>query len=104
MAEILQVLPLRECENYFLKCHKKKDAQREKERLSKNEKRQMETQEESAQCRKINCECMKSKQLFEILFETQEESTQRKKTDCEHKVKQRQTETEDQGAERKKTM
>ncbi len=43
----------------------KKDAQRVKERLSKNAKRQVETQEESAQRRKINCECMKRKQLFE---------------------------------------
>ncbi len=35
-----------------------------------------ERQEDSAQCRKINCECMKRKPLFE----TQEESAQRKKT------------------------
>ncbi len=66
----------------------KKDAQREKERLSKNAKRRVETQGESAQCRKINLECMKSKQLFETLFETQEESAQLKKTDCDLKVKQ----------------
>ncbi len=43
----------------------KKNAKREKERLSKNTKRQVETQEESAQRRKINFECMKRKQLFE---------------------------------------
>jgi hypothetical protein len=54
----------------------KKIAQRKKERLSKNAKQQVETQEDSAQCRKINCECMKRKPLFE----TQEESAQRKKT------------------------
>ncbi len=65
----------------------KEDAQMEKERLSKNAKRQVETQEESAQRRKINCECMKSKRLFETLFETQEESAQCKKTDCDCKVK-----------------
>ena len=35
----------------------KKDTKREKERLSKNAKRQVETQEESAQRRKINFEC-----------------------------------------------
>jgi hypothetical protein len=50
----------------------KKIAQREKERLSKNAKRQVETQEDSAQRRKINSECMKRKRLFE----TQEESAQ----------------------------
>jgi hypothetical protein len=33
----------------------KKDAQREKERLSKNAKRQVDTQEDSTQRRKINC-------------------------------------------------
>jgi hypothetical protein len=40
----------------------------------------VETQEDSAQRRKINCECMKRKRLFE----TQEESAQHKKTnrDC----------------------
>jgi hypothetical protein len=54
----------------------KKDAQREKERLSKNVKRRVETQEENAQHRKINCECMKRKRLFE----TQEENAQRMKT------------------------
>ncbi len=48
----------------------KKDAKREKERLTKNAKRQVETQEESAQHRKINFECMKRKRLFE----TQKES------------------------------
>ena len=37
----------------------KKDTQREKERLSKNAKRQEENQEESDKHRKINCECMK---------------------------------------------
>ena len=37
----------------------KKDAQRVKERLSKNAKRQVETQEDCAQRKKINCEYMK---------------------------------------------
>ncbi len=37
--------------------------QREKERLSKNAKLLVETQEDSAQRRKINCECMKRKRL-----------------------------------------
>ena len=99
------------------------DTQRLKERLSKNAKRQVETQEDSAQRRKIdrhrkmrkrqtetdeqsaqrmtiNCECMKRKRLFE----TQEESDQRKKTMRECKMRQRQTETLEQGAKRKKTM
>ena len=62
----------------------KKDAKREKERLSKNAKHQVETQEESAQRRKINFECMKRKQLFE----TQEESAKRKKTIQECMTKQ----------------
>ena len=78
----------------------KKIAQREKERLSKNAKRQVETQEDSAQLRKINCECMKRKRLFE----THEESAQRKKTMQEYMTKQLKTETEEQGAKRKKTM
>jgi hypothetical protein len=30
VAGILQVLPLRECENYVLKCHKKKRCPEEK--------------------------------------------------------------------------
>ena len=77
----------------------KKDAQREKERLSKNAKHQVETNKESAQRRKINCECMKRR----CLFETQEESALRKKTNRDCMAKQRQTETEEQGAKRKKT-
>ncbi len=77
----------------------KKIAQREKERLSKNAKWQVETQEDSDQCRKINCECMKRKRLFG----TQEESAIRKKTMQECVTKQRQNETEEQGAKRKKT-
>ena len=76
MAEILQVLLLRECKNYILKCQEKKDTQREKERLSKNAKRQVETQEESAQRKKTDHDCKMRKRLFE----TQEESAQRKKT------------------------
>ena len=41
------------------------DAQRVKERLSKNAKRQVETQEDITQRRKINCEYVKRKRLFE---------------------------------------
>ncbi len=67
--------------------YEKKIAQREKERLSKNANQQVETQEDSAQCRKINCECMKRKHLFE----TQEESAQCRKTMRECETKQRQT-------------
>ncbi len=59
----------------------------------------METQEESAQRRKINCECMKRKRLFE----TQEESAKRKKTIQEYMTKQWQTETEEEDVKRKKT-
>ena len=77
----------------------KKDAQREKERLSKNAKHQVETNKESAQRRKINCDCMKRR----CLFETQEESALRKKTNRDCMAKQQQTETEEQGAKRKKT-
>ena len=75
-------------------------AQRVKERLSKNAKCQVETQEDSAQRRKINCEYMKRKRLFE----TQEESDQRKKTMQECEMRQRQTETEEHSAKRKKAM
>jgi len=78
----------------------KMDAQRVKERLSKNAKRQVETQDDSAQRRKINCEYMKRKRLFE----TQEESDQCKKIIRDCMAKQRQTETEEQGAKRKKAM
>jgi len=58
----------------------KKDIQRAKDTLSRNAKRHVETPEDMAQRRKINCECMKRKRLFE----TQEESDQRKKInrDC----------------------
>ncbi len=55
----------------------KKDTQKEKERLIKNAKCCTETQEESAKCRKTNCDSM---------------------------MRQRQTETDEQGAKRKKTM
>ena len=77
----------------------KKDTQREKERLSKNAKRQEENQEESDQHRKINCECMKRKQLFE----TQEESVKRRKTDSDSKRRKRDTEGNEQCAKRNKT-
>ena len=73
----------------------KKDAQREKERLSKNSKGQVETQEDSAQHRKINCECMKRK----CLFETHEERGQRKKTMQEYMTKQ-QVETQEDSPQR----
>jgi len=104
----------------------KKDAQREKERLSKNAKRQEETQEDNAQRRKINCEYMKRKRLFETQeesvkrrktmrecvskqrqtekqTETEKESAKRMKTDCDRMTKQRKSETEEQGAKRNKT-
>ena len=55
----------------------KKEVQRERERLIKNAKRQLETQEECDKCRKTNCDSMMGK---------------------------RQTETDKQGAKRKKTM
>ncbi len=77
----------------------KKDAQREKERLSKNAKCQVETQEVSAQRKKTDRDCKMRKRLFE----TQEESAQRKKTMRECVTKQRRTEMEEQGAKRKKT-
>ena len=78
----------------------KKDVQREKERLSKNAKRRVETNEDSAQRRKINCESMKRKRLFE----TQEESAQCKKTMRECVTKQQQTETEEQRVNRLTAM
>ena len=104
----------------------KKDAQREKERLSKNAKHQEETQEDSAQRRKINCEYMKRKRLFETQeesvkrkkiiqdcmakqrqtekqTETEKESAKRKKIDCDRMTKHRQSDAEEQGAKRNKT-
>jgi hypothetical protein len=78
----------------------KKDATREKERLSKSAKCRVETNEDSAQCRKINCECMKRK----CLFETQEESAQHKKTMRECVTKQQQTKTEEQRVNRLNAM
>ncbi len=83
-AERMQKLPLKMSQE-------KKDAQREKERLSKNAKRQVETQEESAQCKKTDRDC----KMRKWLFETQEESAQRKKTMQECVTNQRQTETEE---------
>jgi hypothetical protein len=77
MTGILQVLPLTKSKNNVLKCHKKKDAQEEKERLIKNAKHCTETQEECAKCRKTICDSM---------------------------MRKRQTETNEQGAKRKKTM
>ena len=77
----------------------KKDAQRVKERLSKNAKRHVETQEAYSQRVKINWEHIKRKRLFE----TQEERNQHKKIRRDCMAKQRQTETEQQGAKRKKT-
>jgi len=76
------------------------DGQRVKDRLSKNAKRQVETQEESAQRRKNNCEYMKRIRLFE----TQKESDQRKNTMREYNMRQRQIETEEKGAKRKRAM
>jgi hypothetical protein len=78
----------------------KKDAQRVKERLSKNAKCQVEIHKDSAQCRRINCECMKRKRLLE----TQEESAKRKKTIQECVTKQRQTETEEQLEKRQQAI
>ena len=104
----------------------KMDTQRVKGRLSKNAKRQVETREESAQRRKINCEYMKRKRLFETQeesvkrrktmrecvskqrqtekqTETEKESAKQMKTDCDRMTKQRKSETEEQGAKRNKT-
>ncbi len=55
----------------------KKDAQREKERLSKNAKRCTKTQEECAKCKKIMQECVRRQPQSE----TNEKGAQRKKTD-----------------------
>jgi hypothetical protein len=78
MAGIPQVLPLRKSKNNVLECHKKKkDPQRERERLIKKTKHCTETQEECVKHRKINCDSM---------------------------MRKRQTETNKQGAKCKKTM
>ncbi len=54
----------------------KKDAQREKDRLSKNAKRHTETQEECAKRKKTNCDCIMRKQQTETL----DQVANRKKT------------------------
>ena len=77
----------------------KKDAQREKRRLYKNAKRQVETQEESAKCNKTIRECVTKQRQNE----TQQQGAKRNKTDRDRKTKQQQTETEEQCAKRRKT-
>ncbi len=91
MAGILQVLPLRKSVNNVLECHKKKHAQREKERLIKNAKRCTETQEECDKRRKTNCDSMMGKSQTE----TDKQGAKCKKTMQECVSKQRQTETEE---------
>jgi len=66
-----------------------KDAQKEKERLSKNAKRLKETKEDSAQKKNIT--------------ETEEQYVKRKKTSRDLMRRHRQSETEEQCAKRKKT-
>ncbi len=77
----------------------KKDAQREKERLSKNAKHRVETQEESAKRNKTILECVTKQRQSE----TQEQGAKRNKADRDRKAKQRQTETEEQCAKHRKT-
>ncbi len=78
----------------------KKDAQRKKERLSKNAKHCTETQEECAKCKKIMQECVRR----QWQTETDEQGAQRKKTECECKTTKQKTETSDQAAKHKKIM
>ncbi len=127
MAGILQVLPLRECKNYILKCHKKKRMLRGKRKdfprmqnvkwkprrkmlnagrpivTVRWEKQLFETQEESAKRKKTMWECLTKQQQTERQNETEEQGAKRKKTDCDCKTKHRHTETEEQGVKRKKT-
>jgi hypothetical protein len=77
----------------------KKDAQRDKEKLSKNAKRHLETPEENTQRRDND----RDRKTRKRLFETPEDSAKRKKTDCDRKTKQRQSETVEQNAKRNKT-
>jgi hypothetical protein len=77
----------------------KKDAQREKERLSKNAKCCTETQEECSKRRKTMRECVKRQQQTE----TDKQGAKCKKTDHDCKMRQQQTETEEQGAKCKRT-
>ncbi len=76
----------------------KKHSLREKERLIKNAKRRMETQEECGKRRKTKWDCTTRKRQNE----TEEQATKRKKTMQKCVSKQRQTETEEQAAIRKK--
>ncbi len=78
----------------------KKDAQREKESLSKNAKRCTKTQEECAKHKKIMQECVRR----QWQTETDKQGTQRKKTDCECKTTKQKTEMLDQAAKHKKIM
>jgi hypothetical protein len=77
----------------------KKDAQREKERLSKNAKRHTKTQEECAKRKKTDCDCKTTKQQTETL----DQAAKCKKTMPDWYNRQQQTETEEQAAKRKKT-
>ncbi len=99
MAGILQVLPPKKSKNNVLKCHKKKDAQRENESLSKNAKCPSKTQEECAKNKKTMCECVKRQRQTE----TEKQGAKCKKTNRDCKTRQQQTETDKQGAKRKKT-
>ena len=48
-------------------------------------------------------ECVTKQQQTERQTETEEQGAKRKKTDCDRKTKHRQTETEEQCVKRKKT-
>ncbi len=76
----------------------KKDAQREKERLSKNAKCCTETQEECAKCKKTGRDCKTTKRQIE----TSDQAAKCKKTMCTRYYRQQQTETEEQAAKCKK--
>ncbi len=72
----------------------KKDAHREKDRLSKNAKRHTKTQEECAKCKKTNRDCIMRKRQTE----TSDQAAKRKKTNCDCIMRTRQTETLDHTA------
>jgi hypothetical protein len=78
---------------------RKKDAQREKERLSKNAKCCTKTQEECAKRKKTDCDCKTAKQQTETL----DQAAKCKKTMHDWYTRQWQTETEEQAAKCKKT-
>jgi hypothetical protein len=78
---------------------RKKDAQREKEGLSKNAKHCTKTQEECAKYKKTDRECKTTKRQTEM----SDQAAKHKKTMCDQYNRQQQTKTEEQAAKRKKT-